>query len=91
MESRINELMSRIKDLDDSLNLANIEKQRIRENVNEKDREMEQLRQKLREAQREHDQYVDKLRIEIQHTLRAEFVSKFFRQFFCFFSSPVRL
>lgn len=55
------------------MTLANIEKQRTREQLNDKDREMELLNGKLKEAQRQHEQYVDKLRIEIQYTLRAEF------------------
>jgi len=68
--------VSRNKELEDALNLMNIERQRIREQMNEKDREIEHLNKLLKEAQREHEQYVDKLRIEIQHTLRAEFVRK---------------
>jgi len=73
LDSHINELSSRNKELEDALALTNIERQRMREQMNEKDREMELLNNKLKEAQRQHEQYVDKLRIEIQYTLRAEF------------------
>lgn len=51
----------------------------MREQMNDKDREIELLNKKLKEAQKEHEQYVDKLRIEIQYTLRAEFVRYSFR------------
>ena len=43
--------------------------------MKEKDYEIDQLNKKLKELQREHEQYVDKLRLEIQHTLRFEFVN----------------
>lgn len=49
----------------------------MRDQMNEKDRDIDQLNKKLKEALKEHEQYVDKLRIEIQYTLRAEFVTDF--------------
>lgn len=76
-EAHINELLSRSKELEDAMNLMNIERQRMRDQMAEKDRDIDQLNKKLKEALKEHEQYVDKLRIEIQYTLRAEFVKHF--------------